>query len=150
MIIFIWGPDTFRSNQKLKEIADNYKTKHKSGLNLRFFDWSASVLDDLKNILSSVSMFDEKKLIVVKNACLAAKGDQEKLIKALEDKKVLQDESVIVVFFERGKPEKSEFFSWLYKKVKMAECFDNLTGTKLADWVKKEIQIQAGQFQPRP
>jgi len=144
MIIFIWGPDTFRSNQKLKEIADNYKTKHKSGLNLRFFDWSASVLDDLKNILSSVSMFDEKKLIVVKNACLAAKGDQEKLIKAFEDKKVLQDESVIVVFFERGKPEKSEFFSWLYKKVKMAECFDNLTGTKLADWVKKEIQNSGG------
>jgi len=26
----------------------------------------------------------------------------------------------------------------------MAECFDNLTGTKLADWVKKEIQNSGG------
>jgi DNA polymerase-3 subunit delta len=144
MIIFLYGPDTFRSNQKLKEIVDNYKTKHKSGLNLRFFDWSVSVLDDLKNILSSVSMFDEKKLIIVKNACLAAKVDQEKLIEALEDKKVLQDESVIVVFFEGGKPEKSELSNWLKKKVKMAECFENLQDAKLANWVKKEIQNSGG------
>lgn len=144
MIIFIWGPDTFRSNQKLKEIADNYKAKHKSGLNLRLFDWSASVPDDLKNILSSASMFEEKKLVIVKNACEAARAGQEKLIEILEEKDALEDKDVIIVFFEAGKPPESELSNWLKKKVKMAECFENLQDAKLASWVKKEIQNSGG------
>jgi DNA polymerase-3 subunit delta len=147
MIIFLYGPDTFRSNQKLKEIAEEYKAKHKSGLNFQSFDWSATVLGEIKNILSSVSMFDEKKLVIVKNACVAAKTEQEELMGILEEKKVLLDGSVIVVFYEVNKPEKSELFSWLVKHVKMSECFESLTGAKLINWVKKEIEKAGSQIQ---
>jgi DNA polymerase-3 subunit delta len=147
MIIFLYGPDTFRSGQKLKEIETNYKAKHKSGLNFQSFDWTSSVLDEVKNILSSFSMFDEKKLIIIKNACGAAKGDQEKLVEILEEKKALQDENVIAVFYEAGRPEKGELFSWLVKKVKMSECFENLSGAKLVAWVKKEIERSGSQIE---
>jgi DNA polymerase-3 subunit delta len=146
MIIFLWGPDDFRSNQKLKEIEANYRAKHQTGLNFRVFDWSNDVLNELKNILSSASMFDEKKLVILKNACGASKADQEELVGILEDKKVLSDENDIVVFFEAGKPEKGDLFSWLVKKVKMAECFENLTGAKLANWTKKEIEKSGSQI----
>jgi len=166
MLIFLYGPDSFRSGQKLKEIAENYKAKHKSGLNFQSFDWSPSVLGELKNILSSASMFEEKKLAILKNACSAAKTDQEELIGILEQKGALADQDTIIVFFEAGrpsrlaeasakrageprqnkagKPEKSELFAWLVKKVKMAECFEYLSGVKLSNWVKKEIENQGG------
>lgn len=147
MIIFLYGPDSYRSAQKLKEITENYKAKHKSGLNFRSLDWSASALNEIKNILSSVSMFDEKKLVIVKNACSAARTDQEKAIETLKEKKVLQDERAIVIFSEAAKPEKSELFNWLVKHVKMAEFFENLTGVKLANWVKKEIEKNGGQIE---
>jgi DNA polymerase-3 subunit delta len=159
MIIFLYGPDSYRSSQKLKEIEEEYKTKHKSGLNFQSFEWSGTVLDELKNILSSVSMFEEKKLAIVKNACSASKADQEGLIEILEEKKATADQDAIVVFFEAGrptgeprqnkvgKPEKSELFSWLVKKVKMAECFENLSGAKLSAWVKKEIEKIGSQIQ---
>ena len=144
MLIFLWGPDNFRSNQKLKEIAENYRAKHKSGLNFQSLDWSSLVLGELENILSSASMFDEKKLTIIKNACGAAKADQEELIEILEEKGVLQDQDMIIVFFEAGKPQICELFAWLVKKVKMAECFEYLSGVKLSNWVKKEIENQGG------
>lgn len=149
MLIFLYGPDIFRSNQKLKEIIDNYRVKHKSGLNFQSFEWSFSVLSDLKNILSSVSMFEEKKLAIVKNACVAAEADQEKLVEMLEEKGAVKDGGVIMVFFEAGKPEKSKLFNWLSKKVKMSECFENPTGIKLSNWARKQIQEAGGQIEPR-
>jgi DNA polymerase-3 subunit delta len=149
MIIFLYGPDSFRSSQKLKEIAEEYKAKHKSGLNFQSFDWASSVLGDLKNILSSASMFEEKKLVIVKNACGATEGDQEELIEILEEKRALQDQDAIIVFFEAGKPQKSELFVWLSKKVKMAECFENLSGIKLSNWVKKEIERSGSRIEPK-
>lgn len=149
MIIFLYGPDSFRSTKKLKEITEEYKAKHKSGLNFQSFDWSPSVLGDLKNILSSASMFEEKKLTIVKNACAAPITDQKELIEMLEERWALKDESAIIVFFEIGKPEKSEFFNWLSKKVKMSECFENLTGARLNNWLRKQIQEAGGQIEPK-
>lgn len=147
MIIFIYGPDTFRSSQKLKEIESSYRIKHKDGLNFQTFEWSHTTPDEFKNVLCSASIFDEKKLVIVKNACASAKADQQKLIEILEEKRALLDESIIVVFFEAGKPEKSELFSWLVKKVKMTECFDSLAGTRLLNWAKKEIEKSGSQIQ---
>jgi len=149
MIIFLYGPDSFRSSQKLKEIAEEYKAKHKSGLNFQSFDWSSLVLDDLKNILSSASMFEEKKLVIVKNACSSTKGDQQELIEIMEEKKALADQDAIIVFFEAGKPQICELFSWLCKKIRMAECFENLSGIKLSNWVKKEIECSGSRIEPK-
>ncbi len=140
MIILLYGPDSYRSNQKLKDIIANYQAKHKSGLNLAQFDWAGDVLSQLKDILSSFSMFAEKKLVVIKNACVGLKDEQEKIIGLLEEKKTAKDDDVILVFFETGIPDKSELFKWLAKKVKMSECFEKLAGAKLSNWVKKKIE----------
>lgn len=148
MIIFFYGVDTYRSNQKLKEIISGYQAKHKSGLNFRQVEWAAETFDEIRGMLSSFSMFDEKRLIIIKDACQALKSDQEKLIELLADKKTAKDENAIVVFYESGKTEKSELAAWLKKNTKMIECFEPLTGAKLNNWVKKEIQNLGGQISP--
>jgi len=149
MIILLYGPDTYRSNQKLKEIIANYQAKHKSGLNLAQIEWGSEVLSQLKDILSSFSMFAEKKLVIVKNACGGTKDEQEKLLELLEEKKTEKDDDVILVFFETENVDKSELFKWLAKKAKMFECFEKLTGAKLLNWVKKEIENLGGKADSR-
>ncbi len=65
MLILLYGEDTYRSRQKLKEIVKKYKAKHQSGLNLVRFSNSEINLDKIKEKIESVSMFDEKKLILL-------------------------------------------------------------------------------------
>ena len=67
MIIFLYGPDTYRSRQKLNEIIEHYKKVHKSGLNLKYFDLQKSSYQDFKDEIQQASMFKEKKLLVLKN-----------------------------------------------------------------------------------
>ncbi|MBI4709306.1 MAG: DNA polymerase III subunit delta [Candidatus Portnoybacteria bacterium] len=149
MIIFLYGPDTFRSRQKLQEIVEGYQVKHKSGLNFRQFDWLPDIWAELGNMLGSISMFAEKKLIVIKEASLAAKSDQQKLKELLEKKKTEKDEDIILVFFESKKPEKGELFDWLAKKSEMAQNFEYLSGVKLINWIKKEVENFGGKILPQ-
>jgi len=146
MIIFLHGPDTFRSGQKLKEIILQYQARHKSGLNLSRLEWGGGTLAELKNIFSSVSMFGEKKLVIVKNACSDKKEEQEDLIDLLENRKINKDPDVIAVFFETGNPQKSLLFDWLKKKSEMVQDFENLGGVKLSNWIKKEAENLGGQI----
>jgi len=146
MLILLYGPDSYRSSQKLKDIIIEYKGKHKSGLNFRQLEWAPEIFNEIKNAFSSFSMFDEKKLIIIKGACQSPKTDQEKIIELLADKKIAKDDSAIVVFHEGGKAEKSDLAVWLKKNTKMAECFEALSGAKLCNWVKKEVQNLGGEI----
>lgn len=139
MIIFLYGPDTYRSGEKLKEIIRGYRDKHPSGLNFRQLEWGFGILNEIKDILSTLSMFDEKKLIIVRGFCLSKKEEQDNLVELLENKEVAKDVDIIIVFFEMGHPG-GGLFAWLKKKSKMAEDFDYLAGVRLQNWVRKKIQ----------
>jgi len=149
MVILLFGPDTFRSSKKLKEIVTNYEARHKSGLNFAQFDWTGDALKELDNILSVTSMFAEKKLIVIKGACLASADDQENLVKLLESKKAGKDEEIILVFFEAGGPKQDKLSNWLERNAKMSEQFEKLTAAKLGNWIKKEVESSGGKADSR-
>jgi DNA polymerase-3 subunit delta len=123
MIILLYGPDTFRSRQKLREIVERYKKIHKSWLNLKYFDAQKDNLEDLLDWLKHLPMFNEKKLVVLKNAL--------KLANQL--KKPAKEH--IILFFEE---------SDVKEKVPGAKTqkFDFLTGLSLKKWVKSEFEKQ--------
>jgi DNA polymerase-3 subunit delta len=135
MIIFLYGEDTFRSFQKLNEIINHYKEIHKSGLNLRFIDLKEEGFQEFKDSARTISMFDEKKLLILKNAS-SNKNFQEDF---LENSKYFLNSDDIFLFFEEGVPESNKFFKFLDRKVKSQE-FKILEGTPLKNWVKKEFE----------
>ena len=60
---------------KLKEIIERYKKVHKSGLNLRYLDFSKGESEtvsfsDFKDEIRQTSMFKEKKMVVITNPFL--------------------------------------------------------------------------------
>jgi len=134
MIILLYGEDTFRLRQKLIEVIEEYKAKHKTGLNLARFRENNFDFDKIKEKIESVSMFDEKKLIILENA-LNNKIFSEEFLKYIKKNKIKDDQSIIVVIYQEGKLTRPS----LPRQVSMFEEFKLLSDNDLINWLKKQM-----------
>jgi len=131
MIIFLYGKDTYRMKEKLKEIIERYKKIHKSGLNLKYFNDFTNFKDGIRQ----TSMFKEKKLAVITDI-FTTPDFKEKFYK--DKKEFLNSEDTILIYEERDFSKNSSLFKFLKKNVKSQE-FKFLTGQGLKSWIKKEF-----------
>lgn len=137
MIIFLYGRDSYRGKQKLFEIIESYKKTHKNGLSLSIFGDQKISFQDLKNQIQSISMFKEKKLAIVKNS-LADKAFKEEFLKNKEF--FLKTEEIIVFFEDKELPSRDATASFLKDNASKIQEFEPLSGAKLKNWIKKEIE----------
>jgi len=135
MIIFLYGSDTYRSRRKLNEIIEEYKRIHKSGLNLKYFNGENLNFQDFINEIKSVSMFSEKKLVILTNT---AKNEKFKGCFLAELKKFISSEDAIL-FYEEGKIPQGNSLTKIFKKAEKSQEFQPLGGQKLKSWAKKEL-----------
>lgn len=149
MIIVLYGQEPFLAEQKLKEIIENYKKTQKSGLNLASFKADDFSLDDLKSAIGTVSMFEEKKLIVLKNIFTQNKDETKNILKLVKDSGIQDSKDVVVVFFESDLPEKNKDFESLLEKPNLFQEFQKLEGAKLNAWIKKEFEKMGSQIDPK-
>ena len=140
MIFFLYGQDIYRSHQKLNEIIESYRKVHKSGLNLRFIEGENLNFEDIKNETQTISMFDEKKLIIFKNALSVLKDHDNALnfFKKLNDSK-----DIIVVYEEKEADKRLSLVKFLGKEGRVQE-FEPLEGQKLRNWAKNQIESCGG------
>lgn len=144
MIIFLYGEDNFRSLQKLKKIVARYQDIHKTGLDLKFFDFQKDNFEDFRNQFHTRSMFKEKKLFVLKNS-FSSPQFKEKFL--LIQKEFLKSQSTIL-FYEKGDVSaKDPFFVFLQKNSRSQE-FSLLKGKKLENWIKKEAAKYKAEIEP--
>ena len=152
MIYFIYGQDSYRVKEKLGEIINQYKSVHKSGLNLVQIDssepfnavsfnsvQSGQGKNNFKDFLDNfkiASMFNEKKLIILKNIFSNQKFGED----FLKEIKVLKDSKNIIVVFEKDEiNQKTKLFKTLIKNAKCQE-FSFLNNRNLIVWFKKESE----------
>ena len=143
MIILLYGPDTFRSRQKLSEIIAHYKKIHKSGLNLIFIDLEEKNYEDFIEIFQPAGMFKEKKLIVLENT---SKNPQFKENFKKEIKKFANSKEIIL--FYEGDIAEDGFFKKLKENSKW-QNFKFLEEEKLKFWVKREIKKLGGETEEK-
>lgn len=152
MIIFLYGPDTFRAKRKLKQIVERYQAKNKSGLNLAKISLTEKSFDELKNFLEAVSMFAEKKLAVIEDLFKSNPETKEKFLQYLEksDLKKSQDKFVIIFTPQCVFKDKitKELLRELTKPSISSEEFVLLTGARLNQWIRKEVQAQGAKIEP--
>ena len=144
MVIFLYGPDTYRSRRKLNEIIEYYKKVHKSGLDLKYLDGENLNFGDFKNEIQQTSIFDEKKLIVLKNVFLNSEFKKEFL---RNSKKYLNSKEVILFYDGREIASTDPLFKFLKKYGKSQE-FKLLGGQGLKNWVKKEFLELKAEISP--
>ncbi len=142
MIIFLYGKDNYRLREKMDEIVAQYKKKHRSGLNIVFFGEKSS-FGELYDEVRQVSMFDEKRLLVVPNAASNEKLKKE-IITNVES---LVGTDNIILLFEEGEVKKNDklltFFSGKAEeapKEVICQEFKPLTEKKLLSWIEKKFK----------
>jgi len=149
MFIFLYGEDTYRLRQKLKEIVDYYQKIHRTGLNLKFYDALASTFQDFKDAFQQSPMFQEKKLIVLENIFLNQKFKEE-LLK--EKDNFEKPQNVVVVVCQEGKVKENDKLLSFLKQNGKSQKFDLLDKYKLKNWLRKEfvkegIKAEEGVFE---
>jgi len=149
MIIFLYGEDTFRSRQKLKEIKEKFNREvDQSGGSLNILDGEKANLRVVNEAVSPMSLLSRKRMTVIggvfKNKSQAVFGEILELLKKRE-----KDEGSIIVFLEeisgleKLPKYKSELFRFLAGQ-KFASEFKILSNTEATNWAKAEVAKRGG------
>ena len=144
MIIFLYGKDSYRINQKIKEIIKGYEAKNPSGLNLINLDIAENRLEEFFESVKSSSLIPEKKLIILKNI---QKVDSDKLLEFFQPKagspraeksqNLSKGNDIILVIITFGDLGKDKLFEYLIKKPNQAQNFKLLKAHEIKSWVKQ-------------
>lgn len=153
MIIFLYGEDSYRSRQKINEIIDRYRQKHKTGFNLRRIAFNPPAgrgeFDTFKKAVETQSMFDEKKLIIIENILGQKGGFLEEILGYLKRSGIVKDKEVVVVFYESNKADKrGALFKFLVGKDISSQEFQVLDQRRLEGWIEKEVARRGGKIDP--
>lgn len=132
MVFFLYGEDSFRSFQKLKKIVAEYKRKNKGEFNLLSIDLEEKGFQEFRDQLRSRSIFNEKKLIILKNPLSNSRFKNE----LIKNKNLLKT-THFLVFHHKGKVSSKDKLLTLLKKQGRAQEFKILKGAKLKKWVEK-------------
>ena len=118
MIFFLYGQDTYRSRQKLKELKEKFvRDVDPSGANLVVLDGATMKPEDFRNAVSSMSMFVKKRMVVVERLIESGKKPaQEAVAEYIEHKNFPADH--IVVFWENEVQSRKSIKSKVHKVVK--------------------------------
>ncbi len=135
MIIYLYGPDSYRRRQKLNWYLNKFREKH-STLTIENFDLSSSAkasedLSRLKDFSTSQSLFVKAKLGVLDNV---SEYDGKELIPIL--KSILETKEITLIISEDKKLTKE--FDFLLKQSFAVEVFEEPTSTEIMSFIKKE------------
>lgn len=160
MIIFLYGPDTFRSRQKLKEIKEKFiREIDKSGLNIETLNGADLEVQEFEKAIATPPFLAKKRLVIIEDLIAKNKGQklQKEILETLE-KNSLQD--TIIVFWEgnldqpkakklRSKisAKRSNLLFARLQKEKYAQEFDLLSEAEVYRFTETEIKKRGGKIQ---
>jgi len=150
MIIFLHGPDSFRSRQKLNALIEQFKkTRDPRGDNVVFLEGEKLSLDELNSKLASQSLLAEKRMIIVSSLF---SHKEENLFNALLEylkKQEKEKNENVIIFYEPIELDSNKYgdkkltvkrkklFNYLAKQ-KFSQKFNQFNNMQTANWIKKE------------
>lgn len=144
MIIFLYGADTYRSRQKLKEFKNKYISEvDPDGSSLVVLEGETVQLDDINKAVASPSLFVRKRMIVIENIF---SQKNKKLFEDLADylKKKFNDneDDNIIIFWDDTEGIKmgtNKLFKYL-SKAKLVQNFKPFSNTEATTWIRQEVK----------
>lgn len=124
MIIYFYGKDKYRISEKVKEIINAHREKNKSG----FSSFKDAQIEDIRREMLSVSMFNEKKLVIVYDFAIS-----KEFLSQVE----LFQSSPNVLLIINDKDANIDC-----KK----QEFELLSGSKLKEWTRNKIEAMKGKI----
>jgi DNA polymerase-3 subunit delta len=168
MIIFIYGQDSFRGRQKIKEFKDKYlREVDQTGSGLTHIDGKTVDMREINEKTGASSLFAKKRLVVIDNIFLNSRTNFLEKVKEYFEKKEEGQSDNIIIFFSpeikevkkktsskvslidsqgREKPlsaKASKLFRFLSEQ-KYIQYYSPLDNRGLIDWVKENVQQNNG------
>ena len=131
MIIYLHGPDSYRRQQKLKEIIGEYKKKHSSLTIDRFYFDEEKEEGKFENFIKGQSLFGGHRLAITSSVGSIKDKNIIKLFESLAEAK-----EVVVLISEEKTLNKD--FSFLTKQPVINQEFKDLTTTQTYLFIKQE------------
>ncbi|MBI3046184.1 MAG: hypothetical protein HYY86_01395 [Candidatus Harrisonbacteria bacterium] len=136
MIIYLYGADSYRRQQKLKEIIADYKNKHSSFAVESFDLEQVGGLDKLKDFTKAQSLFDKVKLGIINNGSLLDEALEKEYVALLKENSRSKEPTLVIS--ENKKPAKNFSFLLDLDKPNLSQEFENLTGGQPEKFLLKE------------
>jgi len=155
MIIFLYGQDTYRSKEEMRKIVEENKKTCLAGrqanadwldfIRVDASDKEIEIFKELRQTADTVSMFGQKKLMIIENIFSSNQEIQKEILEFLKKRSIENDKDIMVVFWTEDIDAKSELFKYLKKS---AECkeFKPLGKLQLRNWVKDYVTQQDGKI----
>jgi DNA polymerase-3 subunit delta len=168
MIIFIYGQDSFRGRQKIKEFKDKYlREVDRTGSGLTRIDGRIADMREINEKTGASSLFAKKRLVIIDNIFLnSGVNILEKVEEYFKKKEEGQSDNIIIFFSPeikevkkktsskislldsqgREKPlsaKASKLFQFLSKQ-KYVQHYSLLNNRELVDWIKENIRQDGG------
>jgi len=150
MIIFLYGPDTFRSRRKLKQLKEKFiREIDKSALNIEILDGQTLETADFEKAISTPAFLAKKRMVIIEN--LISKNKGQKVQKEILEKLAKNNlEDTIIIFWEGELTEskskrtktaarRSNLLFNRLKKEKYAQEFQLLGNAETYNFAKNEI-----------
>ncbi|MFA5134176.1 MAG: DNA polymerase III subunit delta [Patescibacteria group bacterium] len=153
MIIFLYGPDTYRAHERLHFYREGFKKKYDpKGLNVSYLDGEKLSVEEFRKNVSQVGFLAEKRFTAIENVITKNKGKkvQEAIVEYLDTD---WSNDNVVVFLEAsieeaGRKRKAGGMASqpLYQRLSQekVEEFPLLTGAQLNRWIGEEVKRRGG------
>ena len=133
MIIYLYGPDSYRLNQKLRELIKAYQKK-RSEIDILSIDLEDNPEEwtKVRDFLKQPSIFVDSKVAIVKNISVVDKAEWIKTMKAQ-----LQLPKTFLLLVDKKSP--TQKFRFLLKEPVRYQFFPELEGRQLTLFLKNEL-----------
>lgn len=138
--LFFFGPDTYRSGQKLAALRQRYVDAALGDTNVVVFDGDKLTLPEFARQVQALPFLASSRLVIVKNLLLASTKDLQEGVRSYLEK---IPTSTIVVFYEAGQPDRRLKLFTVLNQPKRAESFPLLEGRELDRWIE-EAAVERG------
>lgn len=136
MLQILYGPDTYRSRQKLNEMIGQYQSRYGADIDIHVIDIEDDDVSRIKQLAETGSLFAKKKAVVVQRACSSGKGFAE-LLAVLQRIKTDGDTLMIVWDHNLGK-EGEKRFAEVRPLADSVQEFKLLAPAELRKWISAE------------
>ena len=144
MIIYLYGPDSYRRQEKLNEYIERYKERYASGAGVFYLDKDEDI-GRFKDFCKSQSLFETSKLGAVFNFSDLEKGGLKEFSFLIKEN--LKNKDLTLILNSDKKPTKD--FSFLLKEPVISHNFDQLEGAELKKFLDMEIKKRKIELDPK-
>jgi DNA polymerase-3 subunit delta len=147
MIIFLYGPDSFRAREKIKSFKERFvREVDKSGLNLAELEADKININDLNRAIATQSFLSNKRMVIIKNVLLQKKNFQAELLELLKKGNYRESKEDNILIFYDEKPDKRLILFKYLLGSKFKEEFEALVGEELTAWIVARVKLSGGEI----